>query len=103
MVDRDDDLKIGIRTSAITLGRFDVIGIMAFYVASLVLWAWVGASQGLGALFAAGWCTAAAQVAWHFTLIRRRERADCFRAFRLNHWVGFALFTGLALDMAVGR
>ncbi len=101
MVDRDDDLKIGIKTSAITLGRFDVAAVMGFYAAYLVSWGLLGASLGLGAWFALGLAAAAAQVVWHHRLIRGRTREGCFRAFRLNHWVGFAVFAGVALDLAL--
>lgn len=95
MVDRDDDLNIGIRTSAITLGRFDVLGVMGFYILALILWGWVGWQQHLAWPYALGWAAAAGQVAWHFTLIRHRDRQACFRAFRCNHWVGFAIWVGL--------
>ena len=101
MVDRDDDLKIGIRTSAITLGRFDVIGVMAFYGAYLVSWALLGRLLGLGLWFMAGMMVAALQTLWHFTLIRTRGREGCFKAFRLNHWVGFAVFAGTVVDLAL--
>jgi len=101
MVDREDDLKIGIRTSAITLGRFDVPAVMAFYAIYLVVWAGAGSRLGLGGLFLAGIGVAAAQAAWHFTLIRGRSRDGCFKAFRLNHWVGFAVFAGIAADLAL--
>jgi len=101
MVDRDDDLKIGIRTSAITLGRFDVTGVMVFYAAFLVIWAWLGAGLGLGWPYGAGLAAAGALAAWHYTLIRTRTREGCFRAFRLNHWVGFAVFAGVAADFAL--
>jgi 4-hydroxybenzoate polyprenyltransferase len=95
MVDRDDDLKIGIKTSAITLGRFDVIGVMLFYAAYLAIWGVLGAQLGFGWGYFAGIAVAAAQVLWHFTLIRDRTRDGCFKAFRLNHWVGFAVFAGV--------
>ena len=98
MVDRDDDLKIGIRTSAITLGRFDVAAVMAFYAAYLALWAAIGVHLGLGAAYFAGIASAAALARWHFTLIRDRSRDGCFRAFRLNHWVGLAVFAGVVAD-----
>jgi len=100
MVDRDDDLKIGIRTSAITLGRYDVAGVMGFYGIYLGSWGLLGFAHGLGRLFAAGLAIAAAQALWHWVLIRGRRREGCFRAFRLNHWVGFALFAGIALEFA---
>ena len=101
MVDRDDYLRIGINTSAITLGRFDVAAVMGFYAAYLVSWGFLGASLGLGLWFALGLAAAAAQVAWHHRLIRERTREGCFRAFRLNHSVGFAVFAGVALDLAL--
>ena len=101
MVDRDDDLKIGMKTSAITLGRWDVAAIMAFYAVYLVVWAWLGVQAGLGAVFLIGIAAAAAQALWHWTLIRDRTRAGCFRAFRENHWLGATVFAGLALDYAL--
>jgi 4-hydroxybenzoate polyprenyltransferase len=100
MVDRDDDLKIGIKTSAITLGRMDVAAVMAFYALYLASWAVLGRTLGLGGWFLAGIGAAAAQALWHFTLIRGRSRANCFTAFRQNHWLGFAVFAGTALDLA---
>ena len=98
MVDRDDDLKIGIKTSAITLGRFDVAAVMAFYATFLLIWAAIGSDLGLGWLYFAGLGAAALIATWHYTLIRGRTRAGCFRAFRLNHWLGFAVFAGAVLD-----
>jgi 4-hydroxybenzoate polyprenyltransferase len=103
MVDRDDDLKIGIKTSAITLGRFDVAGVMLSYALYLALWAWLGVGLGQGGLYFAGLGVAALIALWHYTLIRDRTRDGCFRAFRLNHWLGFAVFVGLVLDHAVRR
>lgn len=100
MVDRDDDLKIGIRTSAITLGRFDVAGVMGFYAAFIAIWAVLGVQLGLGWPYAAGLGVAASIAAWHFTLIRDRSREGCFRAFRLNHWLGFAVFVGVVVHYA---
>jgi 4-hydroxybenzoate polyprenyltransferase len=103
MVDRDDDLKIGIKTSAITLGRFDVAGVMLCYALYLAVWAWLGATLGQGWAYFAGLAVAAGIASWHFTLIRGRSREGCFRAFRLNHWLGFAVFAGLVLDHALRR
>ncbi|MBC7483136.1 MAG: 4-hydroxybenzoate octaprenyltransferase [Rhizobacter sp.] len=100
MVDRDDDLKIGIQTSAITLGRFDVAGVMAFYAAYLAVWAMLGIQLHFGAPYFAGLGVAALIAGWHFTLIRSRSRDGCFRAFRLNHWLGFAVFAGVLLQLA---
>jgi len=101
MVDRDDDLKIGIKTSAITLGRFDVVGVMLFYAAYLAIWGVLGLQLGLGWLYLAGIAVAAGQVLWHFTLVRERSRDGCFKAFRLNHWVGFAVFAGVVAGSAL--
>jgi 4-hydroxybenzoate polyprenyltransferase len=101
MVDRADDLRIGIRTSAITLGRWDVAGVMLFYALYLASWAALGRSLGLGRVFLLGIAAGALQAMWHWTLIRGRSRDGCFRAFRLNHWVGFAVFAGVALDLAL--
>ncbi|MDP2006490.1 MAG: 4-hydroxybenzoate octaprenyltransferase [Rubrivivax sp.] len=101
MVDRDDDLKIGMKTSAITLGRWDVPAVMACYAVYLLSWTLLGRSLGLGGWFLAGMALAGLQVAWHYTLIRSRLREGCFKAFRLNHWVGAAVFAGVALDLAL--
>jgi 4-hydroxybenzoate polyprenyltransferase len=101
MVDRDDDLKIGMKTSAVTLGRFDVAAVMAFYAIHLASWALLGRAFALGAWFYAGVAVAAAQALWHYTLIRGRAREGCFSAFRRNHWLGFALFAGTALEFAL--
>jgi 4-hydroxybenzoate polyprenyltransferase len=98
MVDRDDDLKIGIRTSAITLGRFDVAAVMLFYVVHLASFAAIGAWLGLAWPYFAGLGVAAAIAAWHWTLIGDRSREGCFRAFRVNHWLGFAVFAGVVAD-----
>jgi len=101
MVDRDDDLRIGMKTSAITLGRLDVPAVMVFYAAHLVSWALLGRSLGLGGWYLAGIAAAAVQALWHFTLIRSRTRDGCFTAFRSNHWLGFAVFAGVAVDLAL--
>jgi len=101
MVDRDDDLKIGMKTSAITLGRFDVLGVMGFYAVFLGTWTWLGLRLGLGAWFLAGMGVATAQAIWHYGMIRERSREGCFRAFRLNHWLGFAIFAGTVADLSL--
>ena len=103
MVDRDDDLKIGIQTSAITLGRFDVAGVMLSYAAYLAIWAALGLQLGLRWPYFAGLAVAAGIAGWHFTLIRTRSREGCFRAFRLNHWVGFVVFVGVLLAFVVSE
>ena len=96
MVDRDDDLRIGMRTSAITLGRWDVAGVTAFYLIHLGLWAALLWPAVGGPVFALALAAALAQVGWHYGMIRQRTREGCFRAFRLNHWLGFTLFAGVA-------
>ncbi len=101
MVDRDDDLRIGIKTSAITLGRHDVAAVMVFYGLHLGSWAALGSALGLGGWFLLGVAAAAAQALWHFFLIRERSRDGCFRAFKVNHWLGFALFAGTVVDLAL--
>jgi len=97
MVDRDDDLKIGIRTSAITFGKHDVGAVMLSYAISLCLIAAVGAAAGLGKGFAAGMAVATIIAGYHWTLIRHREREGCFAAFRHNNWLGAAIFIGIVL------
>ena len=97
----DDDLQIGIKTSAITLGRWDVAAVMGFYAIYLASWAALGLSLGLGRPYLIGIAAAAAQAGWHYTLIKDRTREGCFKAFRLNHWVGFAVFCGVAADLAL--
>ena len=101
MVDRDDDLGLDIKTSALTLGRFDVAGVMAFYAVYLASWTALGLRFGLGRMFLVGVGVAAAQALWHYTLIRSRSREGCFRAFRANHWLGFAVFVGTAMDLSL--
>ncbi|WP_416546821.1 4-hydroxybenzoate octaprenyltransferase [Limnohabitans sp. DCL3] len=98
MVDRDDDLKIGMKTSAITLGRWDVAAIAGFYVAYLAMWAVLldASARGLGLFM--GLAGAAVQVVWHLMLIKDRTREGCFKAFRLNHWLGFSVFAGVVLS-----
>jgi 4-hydroxybenzoate polyprenyltransferase len=101
MVDRDDDLKIGIRTSAITFGRYDVAIVMFCYAMHLTLLLLCGWQQGLRYCFVAGLAVAAGIAVYHYTLIRNRERDACFYAFRHNNWLGAAVFAGVALDYAL--
>lgn len=102
MVDRDDDLKIGIRTSAITFGRFDVAAVMLCYGAALAIDLVCGWMLGLRWWFVGGVALAAGIALYHYTLIRDRDRMRCFAAFRHNNWLGAALFFGVALDYALG-
>lgn len=98
MVDRDDDLRIGMKTSAITLGRFDVAGVMLSYLVFLLIWALALMDQAQSAIYLIAIGLALLQALWHGWLIRKRERDDCFKAFRLNHWLGFTVFAGIALS-----
>ena len=98
MVDRDDDLRIGMKTSAITLGDKDVHAIMGFYAAYLLIWALFLQADQQGLWFWLAWGVSAAQVLWHYVLIRSRSREGCFKAFRLNHWLGFSVFVGVVLS-----
>ena len=98
MVDRNDDLKIGIKTSAITFGRFDVAAVMLCYAATLALIAWVGSTYALGWPFYTALAIAAGIMGVHYTWIRGRERMACFKAFLHNNWVGGVIFAGIALD-----
>ena len=98
MVDRDDDLKIGIKTSAITFGRFDVAAVMACYAVSFGIMLVVGWQYGLRAWFLAGLAVAMCMALYHYSLIRGRDRMGCFAAFRHNNWLGAAIFAGIALD-----
>jgi 4-hydroxybenzoate polyprenyltransferase len=97
MVDRDDDLRIGMKTSAITLGQWDVAAVMFFYAAFVGVWGVVLDATDKPLLMV-GLAVAALQAAWHFWLIKDRSRDGCFKAFRLNHWLGFAAFVGVALS-----
>jgi 4-hydroxybenzoate polyprenyltransferase len=101
MVDRDDDLKIGIKTSAITFGRFDVAAVMLCYAVTFAIILLVGWQHGLRAWFIAGMLVAAGCAVYHYRLIRERDRMRCFTAFRHNNWLGAAVFAGIALDYAL--
>jgi len=98
MVDRDDDLRIGMKTSAITLGRFDVAAVTVFYLIYLAIWLYPSVEWSSNAMYIIASGVALVQVIWHVTLIRERSRDGCFKAFRLNHWLGFTLFAGIALS-----
>ena len=98
MVDRDDDLRIGMKTSAITLGRFDVAGVLLSYLIYLSIWAVALINRAQPAIVLIALGLAGLQALWHGWLIRKRQRDDCFKAFRLNHWLGFTIFAGVALS-----
>jgi 4-hydroxybenzoate polyprenyltransferase len=99
MVDRDDDLKLGIKTSAITFGRFDVAAVMLWYGIALAILVWVGMQLQYGYFYLAGIAVAAAISFYHWTLIRGRERMKCFRAFLHNNWLGAAIFAGIVAEL----
>jgi 4-hydroxybenzoate polyprenyltransferase len=101
MVDRDDDLQIGMKTSAITLGKYDVLAVMAFYAVFLCGWWWLLQDRALGWPWSVAFAVAAAQVLWHFQLIRNRTREGCFKAFRLNHWLGASVFAGISVGFVL--
>ena len=101
MVDRDDDVALGMKTSAITLGRLDVPVVMLSYLIYMASWALAPVVHAQAAIFYIACLLALGQIAWHYTLIRTRSREGCFKAFRLNHWLGFTLFAGLAASYAV--
>ena len=99
MVDRDDDLRIGMKTSAITLGAYDVPAVIAFYLIYLAIWSvalWAVVNPVVWVAMLVG---ALAQVAWHFQLIKDRGREGCFKAFRINHWLGFTVFAGVVFGL----
>lgn len=98
MVDRDDDIKLGMRTSAITFGRFDVLAVALCYAAYFAGMAWVGVRVSMGALYWAGYAIAILIAVYHVWLIRDRDRTQCFRAFLHNHWLGFTMFAAVAAD-----
>ena len=96
MVDREDDLKIGIQSSAITFGRFDVLAVMCCYIVTLLLLTLTGLLLGLGYAYYMGLALAASVAIHHYFLIRQREKTNCFKAFLANNWFGFSVFMGLA-------
>ena len=98
MVDRDDDIHLGIHSSALLLGKFDVPAVMVCYAAALVILAATGAALQMGAAYYAGLLAAAGIAVYHYTLIRHRQRETCFKAFLHNNWFGAAIFGGIVLD-----
>jgi 4-hydroxybenzoate polyprenyltransferase len=99
MVDRDDDQRIGLKSSAILLGRFDVAGVIASHFVFLTMMAVAGLWYRLGSIYYLGLLAAAVLVGYQYTLIRNRDRNGCFRAFLNNNWIGLAVFLGLALEL----
>lgn len=101
IVDKPDDLKIGIKTSAITFGRFDVLGVMACHACFIAIMLVIGQLQQMNLAYYAGLIAASGLMAYQYTLIRNRDRALCFKAFLHNNWVGMAVFAGIALDFLI--
>lgn len=100
MVDRDDDLKIGMKTSAITLGSWDVVAVTSFYVVQLLVWTVLLVERLAPWAWFLALVIAGGQIVWHHGLIRERTREGCFRAFRVNHWFGFTVFAGVVAGYA---
>jgi 4-hydroxybenzoate polyprenyltransferase len=100
MVDREDDLKIGIKSSAITFGRFDVLAVMLSYLGMLAILAGVGIRLKMGGFYYGGLAVAMGIACYHYQLIKTRERPRCFKAFLHNNWLGVAIFAGIALNYA---
>ena len=103
MVDRADDVKIGIKTSALTFGRYDVAAVMLCYLFSFLILGYVGWRMTMGAIFYAGLAVAVMISLYHFSLIRTRDPARCFRAFLHNNWIGAVIFLAIATDYATRR
>ena len=101
MVDRDDDIRLGLRTSAITFGSFDILAIGVCYCVLLLSQVWVAQLAHLSAYFWLGWLGALACVIYHLKLVSNRGRAECFKAFRHNNWLGGLLFLGIVLGLVL--
>jgi 4-hydroxybenzoate polyprenyltransferase len=100
LADYPDDVRIGIRTSAITLGRHAVLAVVICYALAIAVLAGIGAWLRLGGFYYGGLFAALFLAAYHYTLIHNRDRSRCFRAFLHNTWFGFAVFAGIAADYA---
>ncbi|MHB1116245.1 4-hydroxybenzoate octaprenyltransferase [Sideroxydans sp.] len=98
MVDRDDDIHLGIHSSALLFGSFDVAAVMTCYAITLILLALAGVMAGLGGVYFVGLLVAAGIALHHYTLIKDRQREQCFAAFLHNNWLGAAVFVGVAGD-----
>ena len=101
MVDRDDDMHLGIHSSALLFGKYDVAAIMLCYVAALSILAGIGTTLSMGKLYYISLLTAAGMAVYHYILIRQRQRENCFKAFLHNAWFGLAVFIGIVLDYAL--
>ena len=98
MVDRDDDVHLGIHSSALLFGKYDVAAVMICYTITLALLARAGQMAGLGWTYYAGLAAAAGIALYHYSLIKHRRREACFKAFLHNSWFGAAVFAGVAGD-----
>jgi 4-hydroxybenzoate polyprenyltransferase len=98
MVDRDDDIHLGIHSAALLFGKYDVVAVMGCYAITLALLALAGQMTGLGWFYYAGLLVAAGIAIYHYRLIRERQREQCFKAFLHNNWFGAAVFSGIVID-----
>ena len=101
MVDRDDDLRLGLRTSAITFGQYDVVAIAISYGMLFLSQLWVAQLANLSNYFLVGWFAALACAIYHLKLVATRNRDNCFKAFRHNNWLGGFLFLGIVLGLGI--
>ena len=101
MVDRDDDLRLGLKTSAITFGQYDVLAIGISYAILFISQLWVAQLAELSNYFLVGWCMALGCAIYHLKLVATRRREECFQAFRHNNWLGGFLFLGIDLGLSI--
>ena len=101
MVDREDDRKVGIKSSALFFGRFDVAAIMLSFASMLVILVFTGLHFKLGVPYYVGLGVAAALMIYQYFLIKNRDPVNCFKAFRFNNWVGMAIFAGIVFNYGV--
>jgi 4-hydroxybenzoate polyprenyltransferase len=102
MVDRSDDVKLGLHTSAILFADYDVLAVMFCYAAAIGIMAMIGLTLNFGFIYYVGLAVAASMMGYHYVLIRSRDRVGCFRAFRHNNWVGAAIFAGILGNYLIG-
>jgi 4-hydroxybenzoate polyprenyltransferase len=102
MVDRDDDIRMGAKSTAILFGDADLVAQAILFGGFLLAMLLLGQRAGLGVNYHAGLAVAAGFVVWQFVVARTREPEDCFRAFLANQWVGLAVLVGIVLDLLLG-
>ncbi len=100
MVDRNDDVKLGLKSSAILFGRHDVLAIMICYCLFIATMVYIGYWARMGACYFSGLVLTCMLVAFEYHLVRERQREQCFKAFLFNNWIGAAIFAGIAADFA---